>query len=356
MKVKSVDIAKRLNLSKATVSLALNNKPGVSEKTREMVLTCMEELNGELEGQHKEPYSDSPGMIKIIFIDNKLNIAVNSEMDLWTPAFKAYDAESRKIGCTISITYAEDNSSDVERVIEEANSRDVVGVILYATEMRPEQFEPFGRIKKPMIVYDNDLTKECHCVSIDNVSAVRETVDYLTERGCVDIKYLANKKDIYNFLQRRAGFRAGLRKNRLELHGDSIIKIGDTIDNVQQGMCRYLESVKQRDGSYKLPDAFVMENYQVSVGVMRALEDRGISIPGDVSLIGVDELPSISRFKNNVHLTTVRIEHAERVRIVMLLLKYEMDRAADRTRDELFKPGKFKCYCNCELLPGNSVR
>lgn len=354
MKVKSVDIAKKLNISKATVSLALNNKPGVSEKTREKVLLCAEELNRQKQEQQKP--QESPRMIKIIFMNNKLNVVINSELDLWTPAFGVYDSESRKIGCTLSITYVEENSSDIERAIEEANGPDVAGVVLYATEMWPEQFEPFRRITKPMIVYDNDLTKECHCVAIDNVSAVREAVDYLAVRGCTDIKYLANKTDIYNFMQRRAGFRAGLRKNRLELHSDSIIKIGETIDKVQENMSRYLDSIRQRDGSYKLPDAFIMENYQVSVGVIRALEDKGISIPGDVSLIGVDELPPLSRFKNNLRLTTVKIEHAERARIAMMFLVYEMNRAASAGMDNGLRVGKFKSYCNCELLPGNSVK
>ena len=354
MKVKSVDIAKKLNISKATVSLALNNKPGVSPKTRQRVLHCAEELNGEKQEQLKQP--EPPKLIKIIFMNNKLNIIVNSELDLWTPAFNVYDSESRKIGCTLSITYVEENSADIERVIEEANGADVAGVVLYATEMRPEQYEPFRRIRKPMIVYDNDLTKECHCVSIDNVSAVRDAVDYLTGRGCADIKYLANKIDIYNFLQRRAGFRAGMRKNRLELHSDSIIKIGDTMDHVQENMNRYLDSIRQWDGSYKPPDAFIMENYQVSLGVIRALEDKGISIPGDVSLIGVDELPPLTRFKNNVRLTTVRIEHAERARIAMMFLVYEMTRASEGKTESGLRNGKFKSYCSCDLLPGNSVK
>lgn len=354
MKVKSVEIARRLNLSKATVSLALNNKPGVSEKTREMVLSCAEELAGKYTDQSRR--ADAPKMIKIIFINNRLNIAINSELDLWAPAFQVYDSECRKIGCTLSITYANENPADIERVIEEANGADVAGVVLYATEMRTEQYEPFRKIKKPMIVYDNDLTKECHCVSIDNVGAVREAVDYLTSRGCTEIRYLAHKYDIYNFLQRRAGYRAGLRKNRLELHADSIIKVGETIDKVHENMCRYLDSVKMRDGSYKLPDAFIMENYQVSVGAVRALEDKGIQIPGDVSLIGVDELPPFTRFKNNIQVTTVRIEHAERARIAMMFLAYEMNKTADGKSGSEFARGKFKSYCSCELLPGNSVK
>ena len=51
MKIKAADIARNLNLSKATVSLVLNNKPGVSEKTRRKVFDYIEEVTGEAERQ-----------------------------------------------------------------------------------------------------------------------------------------------------------------------------------------------------------------------------------------------------------------------------------------------------------------
>lgn len=54
MKIKAADIARNLNLSKATVSLVLNNKPGVSEKTRRKVFDYIEEVTGEPEKQKKK--------------------------------------------------------------------------------------------------------------------------------------------------------------------------------------------------------------------------------------------------------------------------------------------------------------
>ena len=44
MNVKSIDIARALGISKSTVSLALNGKPGVSEQTRQEVLACKKQL------------------------------------------------------------------------------------------------------------------------------------------------------------------------------------------------------------------------------------------------------------------------------------------------------------------------
>ena len=54
MKIKAADIARNLNLSKATVSLVLNNKPGVSEKTRRRIFDYIEDVSGEAERQKEE--------------------------------------------------------------------------------------------------------------------------------------------------------------------------------------------------------------------------------------------------------------------------------------------------------------
>lgn len=338
MKVKAVEIARKLDISKATVSLALNGKPGVSEKTREKIFECLEEMNGAWTGEDADKISPVKKMVKIIVMDNKLRIIQDSEFDLWSDVYSGFDRESRRMGYTLGLTYIGDNRREIDQVIREANAEMVAGVILVATEMQPEQFEPFRMIKKPMVIYDNDLSQEYNCVAIDGVTPVRDVVDYLVMRGCRDIKYLANTQDIYNFRQRRAGYRAGLRKNRLELREDSIVPVGIRVEDIYQNMCDYLER-------HRLPDAFIMENYQVSLGVLRALRERKISVPGDISLVGVDELPSY--LTGDLLLTTVRVEHKERAKAVMMFLEEEINGGITQ---------KFKTYSNCKLIQGNSVR
>ena len=70
MKIKATDIARNLNLSKATVSLVLNNKPGVSEKTRRRIFDYIEEVLGEAERQKEEKDKqelENKNIIKVLF-------------------------------------------------------------------------------------------------------------------------------------------------------------------------------------------------------------------------------------------------------------------------------------------------
>lgn len=338
MKIKAADIARELGISKATVSLALNNKPGVNEQTRQMVLECKDKM----EHKSKEAIcNDSPDMqvIKVLRVSRKLNIIYEAELDLWTDAIEVYDRFSKKMGYSIGLTYVDMLGDYVEQAVNECNMSSVAGVILYATEMQPSDYQIFKRINKPMIIYDNDFEdSEHHRVCIDNVAAGKIATEYLIRKNRTNIQYLANEADIYNFMERREGFRQALLNNDMEFRDDMIIPMGRMIDRVYDKMKKYLETAT-------LPEAYVMENYQVSIGVMQALREKGISVPEDVSLIGVDEIPSY--VTGDCKLATVKIAHTDRAVMAMLLLEREMQESI---------PTKFKIMSNCQLIEGNSVR
>lgn len=330
VKIKAVDIAKKLNLSKATVSLALNNKPGVSPATRDAIYQCIAEMEEKTESQTKK-------LIKNIVVLGMLS--EHAEMDLSTDAYEEKDRGARQLGYTLGLTYVNiDSQEEIMQAIRDANEENVAGVILSGTEMKPEQFEVFRQIRKPMVVEDNYFGDDYHCTVIDNVVAVCNMVDLLVSRGCRNLKYLGNSIDIYNFRERKAGFRAGLRKNRLELKDDSIVLMGKTIDEVYKNMLRYLQV-------NKLPDAFIMDNYQVSIGVMKALKELNISVPRDVSLVGVDELPSF--VLSDYRLTTMNICHVDKSMPLLFMLDQEI-------KGNL--TSKFKIMSHCELQMGNSIR
>ena len=189
-----------------------------------------------------------------------------------------------------------------------------------------------------MVIYDNDLGNEYHCVTFGGVEGIRDCVDYLVSRGCRNIKYMANTQDIFNFQQRRAGFRAGLRKNGLPLEKESIYSLGETTSEVCEATLKYLDT-------HELPDAFIMENYQISIGVMRALRQKKISVPEDISLLGVDEIPDY--LTGDILLTTLRMEHLERAHVAMLFLEQEMKGAISC---------KFKSFSTCKIIPGQTVK
>lgn len=354
MRVRAVDIAERLGISKATVSLALNGKPGVSEETRAAVLKCREELEAQLsqvmadvsgdmdEAAESENSIKPVGeglIIKIIIVDRKLGIVCDSALNMWTEVLRIFDTEVRKRGYTIGISYVGTDEKEIARVVEECGSPLVAGVLLFATEMDDKGFERgFRSIRKPLVSFDHDVGNSHHSVVIDNEAGVEKAVEFLVSRGCRRIEYLVQKISIYNFERRRVGFISGVRKTGLNMETCPIVPVGTSIESVAAFMEDWLRE-------HKLPDAFLMENYQISIGTMKALDALGIQCPGQVSLLGIDELPSY--MTGGKKLDCLHIAHEDRAYVAIKLL---LDEIEEESRT------KFKVASRCELIMGDTVK
>lgn len=110
----------------------------------------------------------------------------------------------------------------------------------------------------------------------------------LLAKGNTDIQYLCNPLPMYNYLSRRRGFQEIMKQKGLGDASDRIINTGSSIEEVHQMMREYLKTAK-------LPQAYIMESYHVSMGTIMAMNELNIRIPEDVSLIGIDALPSFHR-------------------------------------------------------------
>ena len=367
MKIKAIDIARQLGISKATVSLALNGKSGVSEEKRALILKCKEEMELQLEQAMAQLHGGTPDnsvikekqnghkpevtglTIKVIMYDCKLGILCDSALNVWTEILRIFDMEAKKAGYNIGITYTEDNESEIAHLVEECNSPTVAGVILYGTEMKKNDFNLGLRaIRKPMVIFDYDAGARYSSVVIDNAEGVQKAVEYLTSRGCRRIEYLAQKIDIYNFECRRSGFVAGVYNAGLSYEECPIVQVGTTIESVDLFMQNWLQF-------HELPDAFLMENYQVSIGVMKALRTLKIKVPEQISLIGIDELPSY--MTGNKQFDCVKVEHCERgyMTIDLLLKEIEQEKYQKIQESDEVKKEKFKVASRCKLLLGETV-
>ncbi len=336
MRVKAIDIARSLGISKASVSLALNHKPGVSEETRKAVFECLARMQEEKATQ--QSHVGGRQNVKVLIFNNHLGFITDVELDLWTDVWHGLEKEARLYNYALSITYVDNSAEEIARVIEECNDEMIAGVIVAAVEMRPEELSFLHEIHHPIVIVDNAYSKDYHCVVIDNEGGIAEAMDYLVAQGHRNIVYLRQSEDIYNLNARRAGYLHAMERHHLNFKKSMMVTTGRTIQEIKAFMDTYLDS-------HELPDAFLMENYQVSIGTISALKKHGYRIPKDVSLIGVDEVPEYMR--HGVNLTTVRVPHVPRAPITMLFLAREISE-----RDE----AKFMSCGRCELVIGDSVR
>ena len=336
MKIKLKDIAHDLGISKATVSLALNNKPGVSDKTKARIEKYV--ANGGLLADEMVPEEKT---ILFILDQREKNVVCNSELDLLTQPMSVFSSESKKLGYRTNIIYFDLGAENSEELVRECSQDDVAGIVIWAVILDKKELKPLKKIKKPILIYDNEADDEnFHAVVISNRDGVKEGTKYLLDKGKKDIVYLANTANIYNFEQRRLGFKEVMAYRGIDdgAINKRILYMGSEINEIAQHMENYLMLNR------KLPQAFIMENYQVSLGVISALSKRGIRIPEDVALLGVDELPEY--LVMNFKLTTINVPHNSRARIGARCLIDSIEERTDET---------VKIFVSTNLSEGTSV-
>ena len=342
MRVKAVDIARVMGLSKATVSLALNGKPGVSERTRKDIFECKKQLESGIPiantvRQNAKPIGGHE--IKVLLVSNGLKNIKNAEMDLWTDVNAVFEKNAREKGYTLGIMYIDFINDSIEEMVSECNMDRVAGVIVIGTELQEGDEEKFYRINKPLIIYDCELTTVKYpCVMINNRQGIALALEEFFKNGLENIIYLGNSMYMYNYTSRRRGFKDVLEKSGREFRDEYIVPVGSSVEECYEFMVDYL-----RDN--ELPDAFIMDSYHVSIGTIRALKELGKEIPREISLIGVDVLPAY--LTGSCKLTSIRVPHSERAYWVMQLLFKEISEPSSL---------KSRLYTNCSLIQGETVR
>lgn len=327
MKIKAAQIARDLGLSKATVSLALNDKPGVSEETKKMIFQYIDRMEKGIDIVENN-------IIKIVNYSKKENI-YGGEVDLWSEVLSEFNKEAKKDGYSLGIDYINDDIDEINKLIMECNQGHVVGAIVFANDLDEDIFKLFKQIKKPLIIYDNDFDDDNYSyVMIDNYQGMEKIIKLIVEKGFNEVCYLANSHDNYNFRKRRMAFTDLISKYNLT---GRIFITGNDVESVYAAMKTELV-----DKSF--PKVLISENYQVSIGTIKAIQEMNLSFKDDINLIGIDEIPDY--FCYGHHLTALKIIHGKRAGVALSLLKKEIE---DHDVE------KFKIYSTCRLVEGDTI-
>lgn len=289
------DIAQKSGVSISTVSLVLNNKPGISEATRRRVL----EVAGELGYQTTARSRARAKPANLLFLLYKKHGQIVADTPFFSNVLEGVDAAVKKLGFQLMVTYIEE-SADIEEQLQKAIGADCSGIILLATEMSRSDLAPFTSKGLPIVVLDSyfeEITEDS--VVINNMQGAFTAVLYLFQKGHTQIGHLKSRIAINNFLERKDGFKKALKACKLPYNPQYTFRLGTTIDSAYADMKALLAD------SPKLPTAFFADNDIIAIGAMRALKEAGYRIPQDVSIIGFDDIPTCELM--DPPLTSIRV-------------------------------------------------
>lgn len=305
MSIKVKDIAQMLNISPSTVSLVLNDKPGISEATKQRVFGLICELGCEdMLPKKKDAVKSNKSIGFLIY---KKSGRIITDTQFFSELIQGIDIRCRSYGYKLMVTYINE-AEDPEEHIKTFTRDDCKGIIILATEMDAGDFACFKEIEPPCVVLDSYFERlNYDCIVINNVQGAFEATDYLAGMGHKKIGYLSSSYRINNFRERYEGFSKALRNNDITENRDYVLELGSLIDNSYSAMKERLEN-----GS-PLPTAYFAENDLVALGAIKALQEFGHRVPEDVSVMGFDNIPLSSILEP--HLSTI---HVPKQRLGML--------------------------------------
>ena len=292
------EIAQKLGLSAAAVSLALRGRSGVSEATRAKVLETAAQMGYIMDDRlpkHKT------GMLQLVIY--KRHGKVFSDTPFFEQLTEGVANQATVLGYHLSISYFYGSQNHQEQ-LHSIRSLKSDGLILLATEMHSTDLDLFSEITTPIVLLDNFFPSDHYdLIGIDNRYGARNAVQYLIDCGHTRLGYLHSNVEIRNFQRRRDGYLMGCRRLPEPASKDSarrIVPVGNTPEKAAADMRAYLSK------NTVLPTAFFADNDSIAVGCCRAMMECGLRIPQDVSVIGFDD--STIAQMSAVPLTTMSVQ------------------------------------------------
>lgn len=280
MALKAKDIAEMLGVSTATVSLVLNNKPGVGEKRRQEIIQKIIELDC---GYMLKEQRVNKGVIG--FVVYKRQGSIIDESPFFTYILEGINNSIGRHGYTLNFIYINKSMSREEQEYH-LGAGGYKGLIIFAVEMHLDDLQVFKDSGLPFTILDNSFQEnDVDAVSINNVQGTSKAVSYLWEMGHREIGYIRSRVMINSFRERYREFRRKLRELELEFYNENLIDVDYSEEGVKRDVKEYLET------NFKLPTAFFAENDLIGCSAIRAFQDAGYRVPEDVSVVGFDNRP-----------------------------------------------------------------
>lgn len=281
MKVK--DIAEKLELSPSTVSLVLNNKPGISEDTRNRVLNAVKEMGF---GDLLEKRTTARKSLQFIVFRKSSDFSSDSSFfpQVFSQIIEGVDTQVKARGYSLMVAYMDEN--DILQQLEQLKLNQCEGMLLLATDMTPEQLKLLKSARLPIVILDNYFeTESFDCVTINNEQGVFQAVRYLADMGHEKIGYLHSGVSVNNFSERYYAFLRAMEKCGLPIEKRYFCGISATESEARQNVTSFLQENKN------LPTAFFADNDVIAIYAMKVMQELGYRIPEDISIVGFDNMP-----------------------------------------------------------------
>lgn len=281
------EIALRARVSKSAVSLALNGKPGVSDETRERILTIAREVGYVPKSmQRAEQLYGSPKVFRFVACTNFGIVSDEYQnQPFFTELFHHIEDQCRQHGYSVLYSSIR-HDKFVEEIDRLENSYVTKGIILLGTNLDAAEIEKVTTQNTNIVIIDTLFEASHHTfVVMNNLMGAYQAADYLIELGHRDIGYVQSSSRMYNFDTRRKGFFGCVTAHGLSIPERYTFTLDPTTTTAQPGFIAQWSNL----GGTK-PTALFCECDYAAISVIKSFADMGVRVPQDVSIVGFDNI------------------------------------------------------------------
>lgn len=307
MKVTRKFIANKANVSPTTVSNVINNDAGarIGEKTRKRVLEIAKQYNyfpNTLARSLVTKKTYNIGFISTERIYTFLQYPFNNAI------FLGLETEIENSGYSLVFSFLKSLTEINFSIKKMIHGNFVDGVVLYGkVNQNLVNLLKNNSIHFVLIdYYLNDLVT--NAVLPENYQGAYQATKYLINKNLKKIYCLSGNEGHPSYIERPAGYSKAMEENNLE------VKILNVIPTIEDTYIFIKEMYQKND----LPEAFFAVGDPMAIGTLRALKDAGINVPGQVKVIGFDNI-SLSELETP-KLTTVNVPQTQMGREAVKLL------------------------------------
>ncbi|WP_308638857.1 LacI family DNA-binding transcriptional regulator [Paenibacillus silvisoli] len=277
-------IAEQVGVSPSTVSRALSGNGYCGAKTKERILKAAKAMN--YAPDHAAKMLKTRRTNKIIF----------AVPDICNPFYfdmiNGINQVLEEHGYLLILFYTKHSLKEELKAVQNVKEKVADGLIMVSFHFCDENIEAINSLSAPVVLTNQYISPEggdkFDYVYVDTYAGIMQGTEHLIKQGIERIGYIGGMLNEQTGYQRFCGYRDALLNANIEVDASLAMESNYT----ESG--GYL-AAKQLLMHAEPPQAIVAANDLMALGVMKACEEEGLAIPGDIAIVGMDNTDIASR-------------------------------------------------------------
>jgi DNA-binding LacI/PurR family transcriptional regulator len=272
------DVARRAQVSRATVSRVLNNNHRVDESLRRRVLEAVQALGYQPNHVARRLRAQSSTVIGLIISD--------IQNPYFLSVVRGVEDAAYANRMSIVLCNSDEDTAKQKLYLQVMESERVAGLILVPTSsVDSAGLERLQQIGIPVVLLDRSVNGlQVDVVKVDNVRGAYDAVRHLIDLGHRRLGTLAGSLHLSTGYERYQGYRNALSAAGMPVD-ETLVKYGDFKTESGYRLTHELMSLPQP------PDAIFAANNMMALGALRALRELAVRIPEEIRLVSFDDMP-----------------------------------------------------------------